>query len=76
MGFGGFCIEGVVLRKKASYPSKRDKMPFVSDCRLFSLSFLCYTAHSGNNQLKSAVYALMLPIKIVYNKKERWYSYG
>ena len=28
MGFGGFCIEGVVLRKKASLPNKREEMLF------------------------------------------------
>lgn len=76
IGFGDFRLEGVVLRKKASLPIKREEMLFVSDCRLVSLSSFYYTAESGNNQVNSVVYSLILPIRIVYNNKERWYGYG
>ena len=76
MGFGDFGLEGVVLRKKASLPNKREELLFVSDCRLVSLSSFYYTAYIGNNQVKSAVYSLILPIKFVYNRKERRYGYG
>ncbi|MBQ8359504.1 MAG: hypothetical protein IJX37_06305 [Oscillospiraceae bacterium] len=42
---GATCaLEGVVLRKKASLPAKREEMLFVSYCRLILLLFLCYTA--------------------------------